>query len=101
MMACYITCKNLNEAKKIGKHLVQKKLVGCVNIFPKVYSIYQWKGKIMHESESIIIGKTIENKKNKIIQEVKKIHSYDVPCIAFYKTNAVNNDYLNWLKGVM
>ena len=79
---------------------MKKKLIGCANIFPKIYSYYWWKGKIAQESEAIIIGKTFESKKNKIIKEVKKIHSYSVPCIAFYKTTAVNDDYLNWLRSV-
>ena len=36
----------LNEAKKIGRILVEEKLVACTNIISPIHSIYSWQGKI-------------------------------------------------------
>ena len=46
MIVCYVTCKNKTEAKKISKHLLNKKLVACSNMFP-VSSMYWWNKKIV------------------------------------------------------
>ena len=45
-VAIYSTFDNLDEAKAIGRLLIEKKLVACVNLIHDVHSIYRWKGKI-------------------------------------------------------
>ena len=58
----YVTFKNINEVKKIGKLLVKKKLVACVNILPNILSTYAWKYKLYNEKESSAIFKTTKSK---------------------------------------
>ncbi|MEK7164064.1 MAG: divalent cation tolerance protein CutA [Patescibacteria group bacterium] len=36
MILVYVTCKSVEQAKKFGRHLLKKRLCGCVNIFPNV-----------------------------------------------------------------
>ena len=97
MIGVYITCKDKKEAKKIARYLLLKKLIGCANIFP-VDSLYWWKGKMQDENEFVIIAKTISKNYEKIRKEVRKIHSYSVPCIL--KINAeADKDYDNWING--
>jgi len=98
--AVYITTKNVAEARKISKMLVKKKLVACANIFPRIESIYEWKGKMQDHGESLIIGKTKKTLIKKIVSEVKKIHSYDVPCITALDIDGGNPDFLNWVSKV-
>ena len=76
----YITNPTKKEAKKIAKHLLQKKLIACANIFP-INSLYHWQGKLVDENEYIIIAKTVAENYEKVKKEVEKIHHYDVPCI--------------------
>jgi periplasmic divalent cation tolerance protein len=93
----YITCKNSVEAKKIANHLIKTKLIACANIIPSVHSIFLWKGKTSKSKESVIIGKTKKKLISKIIQSVKNIHSYDVPCIVFMNITDGNKPFLNWI----
>lgn len=96
MLIAYITNKNKTEAKKIAKHLLSKKLTACANIFP-TNSLYFWKGKLKNDKEFILICKTTESKFSQLENEVKKIHSYEIPCII--KINAQSNsEYENWLQ---
>jgi len=97
MILIYITCKNKNEAKNIGLALVKKRLVACVNIFP-IGSIYWWKGKMVKDREVALIAKTLKRNFEKIEKEVKKLHSYNVPCILEIPIKRVNSKYLNWLQ---
>jgi len=98
LVFAYITAKNFEEARKIGKHLVKERLVACVNIIPKINSFYFWEKKMQDNNEAAIIAKTRKGKENNIIKEVKKIHSYDVPCILFIPIAGGNKEYLDWVK---
>ena len=96
-MFFYITCANIKEAKKITSILVRKKLIACANIFNNIQSVFLWKNKVNYSKEVIIIGKTTKKLQTKIISEVKKIHSYDMPCIVFSKISSGNKEFLKWI----
>ena len=95
MTLIYITCKNEEEAVKISKHLLEKKLIACSNMHP-IRSMYWWEGKIQDEKEIVIIAKTLEKNYGKIKEEVSKLHSYDVTCILKIDAEA-NESYDKWV----
>lgn len=96
MILIYIACKDKKEAERISKHLLKRRLIACANIFP-IKSIYRWKGRLCRADEHIVLAKTRENKYNIVKKEVKKIHSYDVPCILKIKADA-NKEYADWVE---
>lgn len=93
----YITAPTKREAKKIAEVLVKEKLAGCCNIFP-INSIYKWQGKIQKEKEFGMIVKTRAKLINKIIKRVKRLHSYEVPCIIFLPIERGYKKYLRWIE---
>jgi periplasmic divalent cation tolerance protein len=93
----YITCKNTKEAKTIAATLLDKKLIACGNIIPKIDSIFKWKNKVVKSSESILFVKTNKSKIKKIISAVCKIHSYEDPCIIFLDLQNGNKNFMNWI----
>lgn len=96
----YITTKNREEALSIGKALVEKKIVACVNIFDKMESLYWWKGEIETDTECILIAKTTYSNVNRLTKIVKQMHSYDVPCIISFNIaeQEGNEEYLDWIR---
>ena len=95
----YMTCKNKVEANKIAYDLVKKDLVACANILSSVKSYFKWdKKKINIIKENILIGKTVKKNMNKIIVHIKKISSYECPCIVFIDIKNGNKDFLSWIK---
>lgn len=93
----FITCADEKEGEKISQGLVEKKLVACVNLVPKIISRYWWQGKIETASEVLLIIKTKKSLVDKLITEVKKLHSYTVPEIIALPIIAGNKDYLAWI----
>ena len=93
----YITCKNTKEARTIAATLLDKKLIACGNIIPKIDSIFKWKDKVVKSSESILFVKTSKNKMKKIISVTCKIHSYKNPCIVFFNLQNGNKTFMNWI----
>ncbi len=94
----YSTTGNLQDAKKIAHSLVEEKLVACVNIIPKIESIYRWQGKIEEDIESVLIAKTTDKNVEKTIQRLKELHSYELPDIVAIPITSGLKEYLNWVE---
>ena len=96
-ISIFVTVPNMKVAKKITDFLIEKKLVACVNIVPKIKSVYWWKNKVCKSNEHLLIMKSVKDNFNKIVKETEKIHPYEVPEIVCADITA-NKNYLNWIK---
>jgi periplasmic divalent cation tolerance protein len=97
-LVVFITTSSYEEARKIADALVDLKKAACVNIVPKVNSLFRWKGKIEDVEESLMVVKTRTELFPDIVSTVKSIHSYEVPEIIALPIVEGNPDYLSWLK---
>ncbi len=93
----YITCPKKKEAQNIATFLVRNKLIACANIIYNVDSVFTWRGKVNKAKEILVVGKTLNKNVQKIIKTVKKIHSYEVPCVIFFDVKNGNTDFLKWI----
>jgi periplasmic divalent cation tolerance protein len=85
------------EGESIASSLVENKLAACVNILPKMTSIYRWKTKINKEDEFQLLIKTVEYLEQKVYDYIRDNHSYEVPEIITLKLNNIDNIYSKWL----
>ncbi len=90
----YITARDLDEAKRISRVLVEERLAACVNVFP-ITSIYHWNG-LQEEGEAALIVKTTTKNVKKVENRVKELHSYDVPCIISFQIDG-SKEFLKWI----
>lgn len=97
IVTVYVTTKDEAEAERIGRALLNAKLVACVTIVPRVRSLYEWQGSIADEHEALLLAKAPAGRQDEIVAVVKAHHSYAVPCINFLSTVAGNEDYATWL----
>lgn len=97
MILVYVTCKDLEEAKKISKVLLEKRLAACTNFFP-VSSMYWWDKSMNLDSEFALVLKTVKEKFREIEKEIKKVHSYECPCIVSLNVDEASKDFLEWVK---
>ncbi|QIT36199.1 divalent-cation tolerance protein CutA [Wolbachia endosymbiont of Brugia pahangi] len=101
LVLVYTTFSNVKEAKAVSEELLNKKLIICVNIFPKVNSLYLWKGEINSSCEVIAIMKTRSDQVDKIVEKVEAMHSYDQPAIVIIPIEKVNKSFANWVNSVI
>ena len=93
----YMTAGSENEARAIGNKLVASKLAACVNIIDGMRSIYRWDGKLQEDREVVLIAKTRAERLDELIDTVKRIHSYDCPCIVSLPIDGGNPAFLDWI----
>lgn len=93
----YITTAKVEEARRIGKALVDERLAACANIVPAIESIYRWQGAVVEDKEILLILKTRTELVEAAIAKVKELHSYTCPCIVALPILAGNPAYLDWL----
>ena len=95
------TCASSEEAEKVARTLVEKKLAACVNILPAVRSIYRWKGAIEDEQETLLLIKSSRALFGELRAEIEKLHSYEVPeAIAIPIVDGLER-YLEWMADVL
>jgi len=97
VMFVYVTAADTEEAKKIGRQLVEEQLAACANILPGATSIFRWQGKVEEAGEAVLILKTTEQKLERLIERAKALHSYDCPCIEALPVVEGNRDFLEWV----
>jgi periplasmic divalent cation tolerance protein len=93
----FITAASYEEAHKISEALVGQEKAACVNIVPKVNSLFVWKGKIEESEECLLIVKTRAKLFKDVITLVKWLHGYEVPEIIALPIVEGNPDYLEWV----
>lgn len=93
-----ITTATAEEAQRISRVLLEQKKVACVNIVPRVNSLFWWQGKLDSAEESLLIVKTKASLLSEIVSLVKEIHSYDIPELIALPIIGGNQDYLEWIQ---
>jgi len=93
----YITAGTDEEAREVAEVLLEKRKAACVNILPKVSSIFWWQDKLDSAQEILLIVKTKASLVNEIVRLVREVHSYDVPEIIALPIVGGNRDYLEWI----
>jgi periplasmic divalent cation tolerance protein len=92
-----VTCASLREARRIGREVVEKRLAACANIVPGIESIYWWKEKVERAREVLVVMKTTAARMAALEEEVKRMHSYEVPEFIVLPIVAGSREYLRWI----
>ena len=93
----FITTNTDKEAQNVAKALLSNKLAACVNIVPKISSLFWWNDKLDSAQESLLIVKSKTSLLNEIVRLVKDVHSYEIPEIIALPIIGGNPDYLDWI----
>ena len=97
-MLVYTTIGGLNDAEKLGDSLVNGGLAACVNIIPGVLSIYESGGRLVRDHEAIMIIKSRENLKPRLLEALKRLHPYELPSIMVIEPDQCDEDYMDWIQ---
>lgn len=93
------TCADPEEAEKLARLLVERRLAACVNVVPGIRSYYRWKGAVETAGECLLVVKSSRDLFGPLTAAIEKAHSYEVPeALAVAVVDGAAN-YLSWLSG--
>ena len=90
------TIDSIKIAESISELLVNNNASPCVQIISNVKSVYQWKDKVEHSSEILLLIKTIPENVQKCKNIILKHHNYDVPELIVLDGYIIKDDYQAW-----
>ena len=95
----YVTCTVPSEemGKVITLDLIERQLVPCVNIIRNICSIYTWKGAVNDGIEFLLVMKTRKILFQRVLDEIKALHTYAYPEILAILIVDGNPPYLEWI----
>lgn len=82
---------------ELARRLIEKRLAACINIIEGVKSIYWWEGKVIEDSETLLVIKTESSRTRELIDFVKGNHPYKIPEVIGLEISAGNPEYLDWI----
>jgi periplasmic divalent cation tolerance protein len=91
------TAGSRDEARKIARALVERRLAACVNIVAPVESVYRWQGEVENAEEWLLIIKTTAQAFSKVREAICELHSYDVPECVLLSIEDGSKAYLEWI----
>ncbi len=91
------TCPDESVAEHIAEALVSRQLAACVNIIPKIRSIYRWKGNIERDWEVLLLIKTRKAQFQALQDTITELHPYELPEIVAVSLETGLADYLRWI----
>lgn len=97
----FVTSPDEKTAKTLAHGLVNNKLAACVNIIPKILSIYEWEGKVNEDSEVLMMIKTTTSKVDDISKYIRDNHPYTVAEVISFPIENGNQPYLEWMTTVL
>ncbi len=92
-----VTTASKQEAEKIAQRVLNERLIACANIIGPVSSLFHWSGKIEKAEEYLIFMKSRKDLFEKLAENVKALHSYQVPEIIVLPVIGGLKAYLDWL----
>jgi len=98
IVAIYAVFGSDEEARRIGRDMIERRLAACVNILGPCHSIYRWQGKVEEAGEVAAIFKTGSQGVATLIAAISDAHSYDVPAIAALPVVDTPGDYARWVE---
>jgi len=91
------TCESREEAGRIARHLVERRVAACVNILEGARSIYWWQGQVEEGSEALLVIKSSRDLFDRVREELLRMHSYQTPEVIALPVIAGSEAYLEWM----
>ncbi len=93
---CVSTIDGKN-APVLARQLVEERLAACVNIIPRVHSVYRWEGEIREDDESVLLIKTSPRTIGGFEERFRELHPYECPELIIIPIEEGLKEYLSWV----
>ena len=99
MYIVFTTVSNQEAGENLAEKIVSNKLAACVQIIPKMTSVYLWEGELKKETEHLLLIKTLDSAYKELKDFISENHEYKVPEIIAVESDKISEDYFSWMSG--
>jgi periplasmic divalent cation tolerance protein len=85
------------QANLIAREIIRRRHAACVNIVPKIRSVYRWQGKICEDGEMMLLIKTTDQEFPAVADAIQELHSYELPEILAFNVSQGEIGFLQWI----
>ena len=97
IVTVYATFGSAEEARRIGRTLVEEGLAACANVLAPCHSVYRWQGKIEEAEEVPALFKVAAARADAALARIGELHSYDVPAAVIWPIADALGGYRQWV----
>jgi periplasmic divalent cation tolerance protein len=91
------TVGSAEDADRLARALVERRLAACVNVVPGVVSHYRWQGELQRDEERLLVIKTRAERIDALRDALRELHPYELPELVAFEITAGSEEYLKWL----
>ncbi|MGQ9731299.1 MAG: divalent-cation tolerance protein CutA [Candidatus Zipacnadales bacterium] len=92
-----VTAPTMEEAKRIARQLLERRLIACANLLPRATSLFWWQDQIDEVEEVVMVMKTRRELFDEVVSVVSEVHSYQICEVIALPILKGNIAYLNWI----
>lgn len=97
-IAVETTTATREDAEKIARALVERRLAACAQVSGPIASTYWWQGAFETAQEWRCRLKTKESRYAEVESAIRSLHPYTVPQIVAWPITHGGRDYLDWIE---
>jgi periplasmic divalent cation tolerance protein len=94
----YVIYPDISSARAVANMLLENNLVACANILGEIKSLYKWEGKVVEESETVMLLKLDSKLLDQVRDRILHNHPYEIPCLLELPINSWNSRYTQWVQ---
>ena len=96
----YVTTPDEDTAARIAEALIEARAAACVNILPRIRSVYRWNGAVERGEEAAMIVKTTAGRSCEARAVVERHHPYATPAIAALSIDSEKSGekFVKWIE---
>ena len=91
------TVSRAEDAERIARALVERRLAACVNVVPGLTSFYRFKGKLERDDERLLLIKTRGDRFGPLRDALAELHPNELPEIVAVPLAAGSAASWEWL----
>jgi periplasmic divalent cation tolerance protein len=93
-----VTASDMERAEALARTLMDERLAACVNLVPRIVSIYRWNDQVQRDDEVLMVMKTTADGVDALRRRVVELHDYEVPEVLVLAVEAGHEPYLRWVE---
>ena len=92
------TVASREDAERLARALIDRRLAACVQLDAGVQSHYRWKGEVCADAEVRLTVKSLPDKLAALQAFMAEQHPYELPQL-LWQTMAASPAYAEWVRG--